>query len=511
MATSLRALSLKGFLWSAGESVGVALASFASFLVMARALEPKDFGIVALAGVFVFFLNLITGHGVADAIVQRLRLEPDHLDTAFWSALGLALVLMGLCQGAAGMVGALFGEPALAEVLVWLSLSLPLGALGSVPLALSRRDMRFQIAAACGVAGRLAGAAVGIVMALTGFGLWSLVGQQLVGVLVSSMAIVWAADWRPRLRFSTRHLRDIWAFGFHVSAAQVVTGAGEQVLNLLIGTLFGTTALGYFNVAWRMVQLIRSVIGSAVYHVGLSAFAKLQEDRAAVARAFLDATRLSCLVGFPIGAGLALLGEPLLVALFGAKWQASAPLLMVLAIEMIPAFYGMFLSALYRAMGRAAWVLGMALLYFGVGLAGVLALAPFGVLAIAAFWVARAWLLMPLHVALVARLLATPALGVARPGLAPLVATLAMAAGLLVLRFELAGLELGPLATLAVFVPAGALLYVLAIRVTAPELTGMAIRTVRLMVAPAPKAPPAAPDATAPRDAGGPVQGWRGR
>jgi len=485
MPTSLRTRSIKGFLWSVGESFGVAVLSLASFLVMARALEPQDFGVVALAGVFIFFFNLITGHGFADAIVQRLRLDPDHLDTAFWSALGLAFVLLALCQAAAGAAAAVFGEPALAEVLRWLSWVLPVGAIGSVPLALFRREMHFRMVAACSVTGRVTGAVVGIVMALGGFGLWSLVGQQLAGVLASSVAIAWSTEWRPRLRFSVPHLRDLWVFGFHVSAAQVVTGAGEQVLNLLIGALFGSTALGYFNVAWRMVQLVKSLISSAVYHVGLSAFARLQEDSAAVTRAFLGSTRISCLAGFPLGAGMALVSGPLVAVLFGAKWSASVPLLTVLALEIIPAFYGMFLSALYRAMDKAAWVLGMALLYFGAGVAGVLALAPFGMLAIAGFWVARAVVLMPVHVGLVSRLLATPARDVAWPAAAPLVGTAVMAAGVAALRLLLAGEGLGPIAELALLVPTGALLYGTAVWIVSPELIEAAMKTARVMVTPA--------------------------
>src|SRR3546814_16176159 len=108
-------------------------------------------------------------------------------------------------------------------------------------------------------------------------------------------------------------------FGFYVSMSQVASGAGEQLLNFLVGTLFGTAALGYFNVAWRMVQLVRSLLSSAVYHVGLSAFARLQNDLPALARAYVQATRISCLVGFPIGIGMALLGPLLIRALFGSQ------------------------------------------------------------------------------------------------------------------------------------------------------------------------------------------------
>src|SRR5690606_39071871 len=119
-------------------------------------------------------------------------------------------------------------------------------------------------------------------------------------------------------------------FGFFVSAGQVVGGLGEQAVNLLVGGMLGSTVLGYFTIAWRMAQLLRTLVGSAVYHVGLSAFARLQEDRELVARAMLKATSLGCLFGFPIAAGMAVLADPLVTATFGPAWQASVPLLAIL-------------------------------------------------------------------------------------------------------------------------------------------------------------------------------------
>src|SRR3546814_13467391 len=95
-------------------------------------------------------------------------------------------------------------------------------------------------------------------------------------------------------------------FGFYVSMSQVASGAGEQLLNFLVGTLFGTAALGYFNVAWRMVQLVRSLLSSAVYHVGLSSFARLTHDLPPLARAYTQATRIRSRAGFPPGIRTAL-------------------------------------------------------------------------------------------------------------------------------------------------------------------------------------------------------------
>jgi O-antigen/teichoic acid export membrane protein len=266
--------------------------------------------------------------------------------------------------------------------------------------------------------------------------------------------------------------------------AQVVSGASEQILNLIIGWIFGATALGYFSIAWRMVQLVKSLISSAVYHVGLSAFAKLQENRAAVSAAFLQSTRIACLAGFPIAVGISFVGRPLIEGVFGNKWDASIPILMVLAFEMIPAFYCIFLSSLYRAMNRPFWVLAMACLYLAAAIVAVILAAPWGIAAIAIFWVARELLLVPVHMALVQRLLSISLVDLVRPMLTPLAASLAMGLTLALLRLALEHGQATSYVELIVLVPTGAAVYLAAVWLLSPDLFAMASRAVAMMAEP---------------------------
>jgi PST family polysaccharide transporter len=479
LADDLKKRSIRGFAWAAGESVGVAAISLVSFVIMARLLDPQDFGIFALASVFIFFCNLVTAHGLADALVQRQHVDDDHLDTAFWSTLFLSLVLMTGCLVASGPASVLLGEPRLAEVLQWLSLSLPLGAASIVQMSIFRREMSFDSVTRRSVVGRILGAVVGIVMAYSGYGIWSLVAQQIVGQFAMTSAFL-TASWRPRWRFSFARLRDMWGFGFHVSATQIISGAGEQVLTLTIGVIFGATALGYFTIAWRAIQLLKSLVSAAVYHVGLSAFSKLQDNRAALSDAFLNATRISSLAGFPIAIGLFLIADPLVRVAFEAKWLTSVPLLAMLALELLAAFYGMFLTPLYRATNRASWVLWMSCAYAITGFAGVMIAAPFGMGVAVGIWVARSLLLMPVHVALVSRVLHLPAWRIASPTFAPAIAVAAMAAGVLVLQTILPA-DLIPSHYLAIVIPIAAAIYVAVIWLLNPDVIRLLLRTVSVM------------------------------
>jgi O-antigen/teichoic acid export membrane protein len=163
---TLKQRSARAFLWSISDSIGVAAVSLASFVVLARMLDPRDFGAVALAGVFVYFFNLLAHHSFADALVQRAALEPQHLNTGFWGGLALATGLMLACQLAAGPLAALLGEPAVGPVLGWLAAVMPIAALSAVQTAMFRREMQFRWIAASSLAGRVGG-----VLALAGQGI----------------------------------------------------------------------------------------------------------------------------------------------------------------------------------------------------------------------------------------------------------------------------------------------------------------------------------------------------
>jgi PST family polysaccharide transporter len=308
------------------------------------------------------------------------------------------------------------------------------------------------------------------------------VGQQLVGAAATSAALFVAYRWMPRLRFSVSGFRALAGFGMHVSASQVIAGISEQAVNLMVGALFGPVMLGYFNIAWRTVQLLRSLIAGALYQVGFSAFSRLQDDSAALKSSFLRATQLSCLVGFPLGIGLALVAPHLIAALYGPKWAVSIPILAWLALYFVPVFYAMFFTACYRAMGRADWVVYFTIADLVLTIAGILALRHEPVVWIAVMWVAKSFAYMPVHVFLLSRLLRVGAGWLLQPARIPLAGGVVMAgAALAADRWLFVGL--GAMAGLLLDVAVGILAYGIAIRVLSPDLQRFALTTLRAMAA----------------------------
>ena len=407
----LKILALRGTWWALGESFGVATLSFVVFAVLARLLAPQDFGIVALAGVFIVSLNLLIGHSFADCLIQRTEIDRDHLDTVFWTMLAMALLLGLLCWAAAAPMARWLHEPRLAEVLPALALVLPINAVASVQTAMFRREMRFRAITLRSVAGRASGAAVGICHG--GRGLRRVEpGRPAIGrrdvdgrgagrrlALAAASPLLVAASPRP---LAIRLLR------LDQPGGQRCRRAGRQPAR---GRAFriGDARLFHHCLAYGAAhpdadrerrlscrsQRLRAASGGP------------RGRRASPPQS--DAAQLS--IRIPIGVGMAMLAAPLVRVMFGDHWQPSIPLLAILALDMIPAFYAIFFSACYRAMGRADWVLGLSLAYVGTGILAIWALMPFGIQVVAIAWVAKSILLLPVQLVL----LEPPARGSAAP------------------------------------------------------------------------------------------------
>ncbi|MBW4661156.1 MAG: oligosaccharide flippase family protein [Drouetiella hepatica Uher 2000/2452] len=181
---SIREQAIRGAFWSALQNWGSQAGSLIVFFLLARLLKPEMFGLVAMANIFLALLQIFLQQGFAQSLIQRKDLEAEHIDTAFWTslAIGLSLFLMS-CTGAYG-VAAGFHQPLLIPILQALSLLFLITACGNVQQALLERALNFKATATRVLSGTIAGGAIGIAMALYGFGVWSLVAQQIAQELV---------------------------------------------------------------------------------------------------------------------------------------------------------------------------------------------------------------------------------------------------------------------------------------------------------------------------------------
>lgn len=464
----LRKQATRGVAWSALERWGSQLLGLAVFAVLARKLEPSAFGLVALAAVVIEFVRVFVDQGFSEAVIQRAELDKEHLDTAFWTGLLSGAVLAAGCVLGAEPIARAMGEPALAPVLRWLSLSFVISGLATTQGALLQRRLAFRELAARSFVAQVASGAIAIYLAFAGYGVWALVGN-LLGDAVFGTVMLWSVSgWRPGVSVRWRHFKELAAFGSSIVGFKLLNLTSQRVDKLMIGSLLGKEALGFYDVAWRIFHAITRLLTSVMNRVAFPVFARLQQEPERLRSAFYEATQLTSLVTFPAFLGLAALAPDVLPWAFGAKWVESVPVMRVLAFVGILQSLTHFNGSLIKGAGKPVWRLGIASVQATVNVAAVWLGVQHGITGVAIAVTLAGFALFPLGFFAVRRLTAIEPLRYASQFVAPLLAAALCVAVALGVRHAL--LDAAVPVRVALAAAAGALSYLLGLRLVAPTL-----------------------------------------
>jgi PST family polysaccharide transporter len=466
---NLRQNAVKGVVWSAITSWGRQAIAFIVFFLLARLLGPEAFGLVALATVFLAFVQVFVDQGFAEAIIQRHELDPEHLDTAFWTNLGIGLVITVLCMGTAGLAAGLFHEPQLAPVIRWLSLNFTIIAFSSVQDAILRRNFAFRSLAVRSLIGVVAGGVVGVAMAFSGYGVWSLVGQQLSSGLVQATVLWWASQWRPGFRVSNSHFRELFSFGINVVGMNVLEFVNRRADDFLVGYFLGSKALGYYSVAYRLMMIGLDLLTNVINQVAIPTFSKLQLEPERLLRAFYSVIELTSLVSFPAFIGLAVLAPELIPTLLGAKWLPSIPVIQVLALIGVLHSVYYYNGSVIMAMGKPSWKLIINFIYSIANVIAFIIAVRWGIVAVAVAFVIRGYALAPIELWLIKKLIPLNLITYSRQYIAPLAGSLAIATTIWLVKYFL-GDWVNVYILLAICIGLSIASYVMTILLIAPKL-----------------------------------------
>jgi lipopolysaccharide exporter len=452
-------------MWAYGSVVGGQALVLVSIAILARILTPADFGLVALALIFIALLDTISDLGLSPALVISKPEElEERADTVFVLTLAIGAALGVLTAVVAIAAGPLFGQPDLQPLLSVLGLNFLLRSLGATHYALAQKRIDFRSRTAAEVTGVVARGLTGIALALAGAGAWSLVIGYLVGTLAMSAALWRLIPWRPRLRVSRAQMPRMMRFGGTLTGVDILAAVIAQVDYFFVGRVLGTHALGLYAIGFRLPELVVINLAVVAGRVLFPAFAAV--DREALGQAFLRAFRYTALVAMPAAVALCLLAEPIVLAVFGDQWAGSIGPLRVLALYALAVTLGIPAGTAYKATGNAAVLLKLAVPRAILVVASIALLVDEGTVAVAACQAGAAALFEIIGLGVAVRMLGLrPVQLVAAlwPALATAAATGAVAA-LSELLFD------GPWATLAVAVAAGGAVYGLVLRVVAPDV-----------------------------------------
>lgn len=453
---------MSSLFWALLESGVLSILSLITLLILARLVGPKDLGLFALAFGLVQFMTMIVEMLMHDALVQRPGLRPRDIDTAFWTSVGMGALLFGVCMAIAEPFARMFDEPQLAPVVMVTACGIIFSSIGGVPIALLRRHGGFRALAIRSLYGRVTAAVAGIGLAVAGFGVWSIVTQQVVMVAVSTAFLWQAIKWRPRLRFSFRRLVPLLAFGLLSVGSRMTWLAAVRLFTIWFGYSFGVVAAGYLNIAQRVVDTLYDMLGGAAYNVALPFLSRQQKDKETFYKSCREATELAAVSTLPIFGGLAICAPMIVGLLLGEAWDPAADYIRIFAVASMVQFLFLMPNVALVAAGRPGSVFAVSIASFIIVFCSLFVIKPATPFDAAVLWVSRAVLAAPVMAFFVYRLFNGAAKGLVSGVVVPLAAVSLMAFILMLLHHY--GLrEFSDLAALAVLVPSGAAIYIVTI------------------------------------------------
>ena len=386
MSESLTQRTLKGGAWIGGASVVRLCLRVVSVAILARLLTPEDYGIVAGALVATDFAAMIYSLGLAPTLIQRKEVGRDHVGTALFSSLLIALFAgVGLWWGASS-IAQLMRIPELTQVLKVLAFLVPLGAFNMLCEALLARNMKARSVALRPLFSFTAAAFfVGIPLAYAGYGYWSLVGLQAAETTLGAVAFAFAARhflvWPT---FSTQAFRELWpmSLGFSITnPLEYVCRTGDQ---FLVARLLGANALGLYSRASFMVKSSTNLFNDIARIAMFPAMAQVHEEKDRLRKALLKSLSLTAFLALPVSAFCIVFAPEIIRLLLGQQWLAATAPFALLAATLYPHLSRRTCFAVFQAMGRPHWMITMQSLHAVLLVAGVIWATSYGLTTVCA-------------------------------------------------------------------------------------------------------------------------------
>ncbi|ATY34554.1 lipopolysaccharide biosynthesis protein [Sphingomonas psychrotolerans] len=321
-------------IWRSGTQILGQLLTWASTFIVIRVLSPSDYGLFAMTQVVLVLLNMLNGYGLASALIQRGDASRHAQRQLFGMLILLNLVLAAIQFGCAPFAAAYYRQPMVADLLRVQALLYVATPFIALPYALLAREMDFRKQAQVNLVSGVAGAATALVGAWAGLGVWTLVAAPIALFTVRAVGMTWAANALMWPSFDFRGAGDIARYGGVMATGQIFWFLQSQADVFIAGRLFDPHMLGIYTTSLFLTQIFVSKFVPPLNEVAFSAYARMKDDRAAVAAAFVKSARVIFVVAMPFYLGLAVTAHPLVEVVLGAKWIEAAPVVHWLALAM---------------------------------------------------------------------------------------------------------------------------------------------------------------------------------
>lgn len=302
-----------------------------SLMVLARLLDPKDFGLVGMVTAFTGVLSLFRDFGLSSAAIQRTTVTDEQVSTLFWINILVGALLGVLSIGMAPAVVAFYHEPRLFGVTTVLAAGFLFNAAGVQHGALLQRQMRFTTLAMINTISLVVATSIAIGGAMAGYGYWSLVAMAVTLPLITTIGCWMTSGWIPGMPSKRSGIRSMVRFGGGITLYGLIGYIATNFEKVLLGRFWGVNALGLYGRSYQLINIPTDNLNFAAGEVAFSALSRLQNEPSRLKSYFLKGYSLILAMTLPITIFCALFADDIISVLLGPKWMAATPIFRLLA------------------------------------------------------------------------------------------------------------------------------------------------------------------------------------
>ena len=335
MPNSLKQKAAKGVLWSTVERFSVQGVQFLIMIVMARLLTPHDYGIIGMLAIFLAVSQSLIDSGFSQALIRKQdRTEFDN-NTVFYFNIVVSALLYVILYVSAPFVADFYDTPQLCPVMRVVCLGIIFNSLAVVQRALLTIRIDFKTQAKAALTAAVTSGVAGIAMAYHGFGVWSLVAQQLLNLGINTGLLWLLSKWRPRLVYSWQSFYELFAFGSKLLASGLLDTIYRNIYPIVIGKLFSASSLGHYTRAHQFSEFPSQNINGIIQRVTYPILCEIQDDDERLSDIYRRFMKLSAFVIFPLMVGLSSVAQPFVNIMLGPQWDFCGQLLQIICFAMM--------------------------------------------------------------------------------------------------------------------------------------------------------------------------------
>ncbi|WP_179022231.1 lipopolysaccharide biosynthesis protein [Winogradskyella forsetii] len=332
MSDNLRAKSTTAFSWALGGQLSNQIISFVITLVLARLLTPEEFGLASLVMVVNLFGQIFIDAGISSGLIRNKTVNNTELSSFFWLNILIGVFMMVLVFITSTFIAHLYDSENLSPLLKLSSLQFFLSSLGLIPMVLRKRDIDFRFLSQLDVGVNVFSGVITVILALLGFGVYSLIFRSIVSGIVNAGFLWGKTDWRPTWVFSYKSIKPTLSYSTGILGLEIVNTISSNLSIILIGKVFSVATIGIYNRAANTRGLILKNFGPLFNKVFFPILSKIQDDDLRLQSYYLKAIQMVSLLTVFCMAILFLFSDIIIYYLYGKQWLASAPMLKILAL-----------------------------------------------------------------------------------------------------------------------------------------------------------------------------------